>query len=517
VLSSTAESPLDSIAPPRPRRRLHAAEWVLGLIAFALSAAGSWIPSLWGDEVTSVLSAQRPLPSLFMMLGHVDAVHGTYYLLLHFWIDVFGASPFSVRLPSAIAAGLATAGVVALARRLSGGAGFDTAAGGPPGQRQITTTAVIAGVVCIILPRVTYMGEEARSYALSAACATWLTVLLVHIIQKRALRTRLWILYGIGVAVCAYVFLFSLLLLVSHAVVILSLRRPGWAQQWMRWAGVGLLLALPVIAYGIAERGQVAFLASRQAASFGSVFYGQWFGNPVCAVLAWTLVAAAIVVPLIPRFRRTFPQTEPNVFLLAAVWAGAPVAILLSVNVVSAIYSSRYLSFCVPAVALLIGSLLGRIRPLWISVVAVIALAACAAPSYVFDRTPYAKNGSDWANDAAVIQKYAHPGQGVIFDETTRPSQRPRLAMGGYPAAFAGLKDIELKTPWYENTSWSDTTYPLDHVLGRLDNVKTVWVLELRPSGTSADTTDLDTLRALGFSPARTFTEHRTTIIELTR
>src|SRR6185312_5693405 len=69
----------------------------LGLITTVIVAIGSWIPSLWGDEAASVLSAERPLPSLFRMLGHVDAVHGTYYFLLHFWVALFGASPFSVR------------------------------------------------------------------------------------------------------------------------------------------------------------------------------------------------------------------------------------------------------------------------------------------------------------------------------------------------------------------------------------------------------------------------------------
>src|ERR1700709_768814 len=84
-------------------RRVGVVAVVLGAAGLVLSAAGSWIPSLWGDEAASVLSAERPLPSLFRMLGNVDAVHGTFYLFLHFWVSVFGASPFAVRFPSAIA------------------------------------------------------------------------------------------------------------------------------------------------------------------------------------------------------------------------------------------------------------------------------------------------------------------------------------------------------------------------------------------------------------------------------
>ncbi|WP_431280322.1 hypothetical protein [Leifsonia poae] len=107
----------------------------LGLFASLLAVAGSWIPSLWGDEAASLMSAERPLPSLFRMLGHVDAVHGTYYLGLHWWIAVAGTSPFAIRLPSAIAVGFAVAGTVAIAWRLA--------------DRRI---AVIAGLVCALLP-----------------------------------------------------------------------------------------------------------------------------------------------------------------------------------------------------------------------------------------------------------------------------------------------------------------------------------------------------------------------------
>ena len=73
------------------------------------SFAGSWVPSLWGDETVSIMSAERSLPSLFSALGHIDAVHGGYYLFLHGWIGLFGASELSVRLPSAIAVGFAAA------------------------------------------------------------------------------------------------------------------------------------------------------------------------------------------------------------------------------------------------------------------------------------------------------------------------------------------------------------------------------------------------------------------------
>lgn len=259
---------------------------VLGALATAISAAGSWIPSLWGDEAASVLSAQRSLPSLFRMLGNVDAVHGTYYFFLHFWVQVFGASPFSVRFPSAIAVGVAVAGIVVLGSRLA-----DTRVG------------VLAGIVAVVLPRITYMGEEARGYAMSAAGVVWLTILLVHIVGLDRPRKRLWVLYAVGLAACGYIFLFSLLIVVAHAVVVLPGRRRASLRPWIKAAVGGVVLAGPVIGFGISESGQIAFLAHRDSTNIRTILVTQWFGNDLLALVAWALIITAIAVWGVTSYR----------------------------------------------------------------------------------------------------------------------------------------------------------------------------------------------------------------------
>jgi mannosyltransferase len=334
------------------------------------------------------------------------------------------------------------------------------------------------------------------------------------------------VLYGIGVAICGYIFLFSLLVLVAHAVLVLSLRRRSLRRTWLKSVGLGAVLALPVIVYGVSERNQIAFLADRSDATFADITVGQWFENDTTAVLAWALILTAIVVPLVRQLRGRRQPTgllridtglrrEPRFMAMITTWLLAPTVILVAVNAVHPIYSSRYLSFCVPAVALVIASLVTRIGRNWIAGIVLVALAATSVPSYLHDRTPYAKNGSDWAADAAVIQANARAGDGVIFDESTKPSKDPRLAMGGYPAAFRGLKDIEIKAPWYDTTGWHDSVYPLDEVTDRLAGVDTVWVIEYRAAGTTGDSYDLSELGGLGYTVTRTFGEHSSVILEL--
>lgn len=482
----------------------------LGLITVVVVAIGSWIPSLWGDEAASVLSAERPLPSLFRMLGNVDAVHGTYYLLLHFWVQLFGASPFSVRLPSAVAAGITVAGVVVLATRLSG-----------------RRAGVLAGLVCIMLPRLTNMGSEARGYALSAACVTWLSILLVTLVSSDRPRRALWVLYALGVAACGYVFLFSLLIVVPHAVTVFLLKENAVSRTWRRAVAGGFLLAAPVIIYGVFESGQIGFLATRNATTVITTTVTPWFGNTLLAVVAWALILVAVVVACVGwlRARRVAGSDgdslgtgrRPSLVVLSLVWLIAPATILISIDSVHAIYSSRYLSFATPSAALLIGWLLSRVRRWWIAGVPLLIFATAAAPSYLAQRTPYAQNNSDWAVVASFFHTHAFPGDAIVFDEATRLSRRPRLALRLYPADFAGLKDVTLKSPWWATDGWYDSTFSLESVASRLDGVPRVWLIEARWPGEKASHFDLSTLSRLGFTTANRYPEHSDVIVELTR
>ena len=512
--------------PERPRT-VRLAAGVLGLLGVLVSALGSWIPSLWGDEATSVLSSQRSFSSLFSMLGNVDAVHGSYYVLLHFWVDVFGPSAVSVRFPSAVAVGFMVAGVVILTTRLSD-----------------ARTGVYAGVLALALPRVTYMGEEARGYALSAACVVWVTILLVHILQKDAPKRRFWGFYALSIALCAYVFLFSLLILLAHAAIVFAHGDRAVRARWLRAIGGALVVALPVIGYGIGERGQIAFLANRDAANLRTLIVGQWFGNSVLATLGWLAVVASLVFAVV-AWRRTGADrkrpiafSNPNIVLLSAVWSLGSMLLLVGVNAIHPVYSSRYLSFAAPGVAILIAWLLGRLAlatgrntnpagqkgkteglpwSRWLSVLLLGAFVAGSVPSYLADRTPYAKNNSDWAEVSAVIKAQSSPGDGILFDEGTRPSRAPRLAMHAYPDSYIGLLDIALNQPYAETTNWHDSVFPLADVTARLDGINRVWLVEYMTPGSKASTYNLRLLSDLGYTVSRSWPLHSDVVLELTR
>jgi len=508
----------------RPPRRL--GPWTIalafGLAATVLSAAFSWVPSLWGDEAATLLSAKRPVGSLLGMLLHVDAVHGLYYLGMHGWIRLAGESAFALRLPSALAVGAAVAAVTLIAGRRGG-----------------RRAALVAGIVACVLPRLTYAGEEARSYAFTAAAAAWLTLLLLWLIDgggrrlTPGARRLAWVLYGAGMALTSYLFLYTATLIVAHGVALLASRASrATARCWALASSAAVLTLVPLAVLAYLERNQIAYLG--ETPDDPSIwYYFLWFGMPWVAIAAWALIGVA----LWPAWRAWRLRAHRSVargprpvstVLIASTWLFLPTGVLLLVNAAFPLYTGRYSTFAAPAAALLVaegilvlGRRLGRDprRVVGATVTATLVFVALCAPVYVLQRGPYAKNDSDWAEVSAAMATNAAPGDAVVFDQSAKPSQRPRLAMRTYPAGFAGLKDPTLRVPYYRNDGWADRQYSVaqaDH-RGRFDGIERVWLIELDIEGVE-DTWGLRDLHTLGFAETgRHIETHRSDIIELTR
>jgi mannosyltransferase len=476
-------------------RSIAALASAIGAITTLLSAAGSWVPSLWGDEVTSVMSAQRPLASLLMMLGHVDAVHGTYYLGLHLWGALFGFSPFSVRFPSALAVGAAAAGVVVLVARL-----------------RSRRAAVIAGLMCAILPRVTYMGEEARSYAFSAAIVTWLTVVLVIALQSERVRTRWWVVYGAVLAVGIYTFLYTVLFVVVHLLIVVAARAPRRTLTgWITASTAGVVCTAPLMVFAVLERAQISYLGSTPQFAPDTLISSLWFGQMPFSLLAWALILVAVVAQVRRARQNRATAALPfrvSLEFVAVAWLLIPAGLLIGMFAFVPDFTARYVSFSAPAAAILlacgIDALLGFRG--WVGLIAMLLVLLLAVPIDVAERTPYAKNQSDWAQISAAVGEHARPGDAVVFDESARLSKRPRLAMHAYPAGFEGLRDVTLQTPFTRATTWHDLAYTVHAAarLGRFDGVTRVWLIEYASSAAHPDSYGVADLQQLGFQATST-------------
>jgi mannosyltransferase len=502
---------------PRDSRVARLAPWVGGALSAVVSWLGSWSPSYWGDEAASVLSATRPLGSLFGELGRVDAVHGVYYLFLHGWIRIFGASELSTRAPSALAVGLAVAGIIVLAMRFTG-----------------VGVAVLAGAVCAVLPRMTWAATEARSYALASAAGVWLTVALIAVIRKGGARRGGWIRYALALGAAPYLFLFLGLLVPVHGLF-LALARAGRAVlvRWLSALVVAAALAAPIVVLASDQRGQVAFLARRHYLTPEDVLVAQWFGTTATAAVCWTLILCGVVAA--GAGRSGARRGERHLTVLALLWLVLPTALVILESAGgTAVYNMRYLSLSTPAAALLVGlgvAAVARwsaagVRALRIAeravgwsrrAIALLLLAlvvTASTPPYLAERGPYGKDGgSDWRQLSSYLGATARPGDAVVFDETTKPSQDPRLALRLYPEGFRGLEDVELRRA-YDRRPWLwDDVRPLAETYGRL--TPTVWAVELPRS--VAEPVDVSALAARGYAVASVHRVHRVVVYRMTR
>lgn len=443
----------------------------LAIAVLAAVISGAWAsrPSLWFDEGATIsASASRTLPELWSLLGHIDAVHGLYYLLMHGWFAIFPPTELWSRLPSCLAIGAAAAGVVVFAKQFSG-----------------RTTAVCAGAVFAILPRVTWAGIEARSSALSVAAAVWLTVLLVAAV--RCNTQRRWLLYALVLMLSILVSINLALLVPAYATMVPLLASGKSRKSPVIWWTVVTAAALgamtPFILFAHGQVWQVGWIAGLNRNIILDVIHRQYFDHSVpFAILAGLIVAAGIAAHLAGA-RGPGGDTH-RLVLVSAAWIVVPTAVVLIYSAtVEPIYYPRYLILTAPAAAVILAVCVVTIaRKPWLIAGVVFLLAAAAFPNYFFtQRGPYAKEGWDYSQVADVISAHAKPGDCLLVDNTAGWRPGPiRALLATRPAAFRSLIDVERGTYGPKVGTLWDGHVAVWLTTAKIDKCPTLWTIANR-------------------------------------
>ena len=282
---------------------------VVGVLGAAVSLAGASRPSFWYDEAATIsASHSRSLGQLWQMLSNVDAVHGLYYLIMHGWFQIFPPTEFWSRAPSGLAVGGAAAGVVVLGRQFSS-----------------RTVAVIAGILCAILPRATWAGVEARPYALSMMAAVWLTVLLVFAARRN--NAWVWLFYGIAMAISILLDVYLGLLFLAHVVFICVFRRTGTVVVSFAITSVLIVCALaPFVVLAADQVHQISWITPIGRRTIEDVTVQQYFErSPPFALLSALVVAGAIVLWLCTSAQLGEPHRQ--LLTIALAWLVIPTAV----------------------------------------------------------------------------------------------------------------------------------------------------------------------------------------------
>lgn len=467
----TAILPRPTLAPVAEKRqtRLALSPILVGLAGLVTSLIGLTGASIWYDEAASITAATRSWPQLWHMLGTVDAVHGAYYVMLHLIFDVVGYSPVALRLPSAFAVGLTAAAIVLFARQF--------------GRPRL---GVIAAIVFLLLPRTTWMATEGRSYAITALLAIIVTMALAHAVHAKTRRS--WVIYGVLVVVSCIVFIYLALVVVAHGVAIAWwLRARGAparqsATRWLLAASVAAVALIPFAMVVIGESGQVSWLGTPK---LDQVLLAQWFYTSLpFAVVGWALVIAGSV------FLARVPGLSLGKLVVPLVLV--PTVLLVLVSFAMPLYTPRYLSMCLPFVAIAAAAALDRVLSHRRVAIALLVLAALAVPQAIGQRQPEARDDAAWPQVSAYLAADRGDAEVAIIYGTVygHPTATARVMAYAYPEGFADTVDVTLVTPAAESGRLWEFTAPLATRLDRLAEVEVVYLVtsisrDLRPQTTS--------------------------------
>jgi mannosyltransferase len=439
-------------------------------------------PSLWRDEGYTLAAASRPPAAILALAGRQDGVHGLYYLIMHYVVAVLGTSEVALRLPSLLAAGVAAGLTGLLGSRLARGTGSPASPG----------TGMLAGVLLAALPLTTWYAQDARPYALTAACAAGASWLLISAAGDG--RWRWWAGYAAAITLLGMFNLYALLLLPAHGIsLLLTRQQPGGRaarQRWLAAALVALVLLSPLVAVTVGQAGAFSWVSSPTVATVGTLL-SDFAGSRYLVLVVAGLAALCIVAEY-----RDDRLASWGMSTVAVPWLVLPPAVLLAVSVIHPVYVERYVVFCLPAVALLTAAGLGwlarltrqawltrRTRlakpaPAWPGLVAalpsVLILAAMAAllagPQLSVRQT--AQRPDNLRGVAAILAAQERPGDAVIY-----LPWNARAASLAYPAPFSRLRDIGLGRSGEASGTLAGLAVPERVLAARLGTASRVWIV----------------------------------------
>lgn len=418
-------------------------------------------PSFTRDETATLAAVHRSFPQLVRMLGTVDVVHGGYYALIWVVVRAAGSGEFALRLPSAVALAVTAALVTALGGRLVS-----------------SWAGLAAGLAFAVLPPVSWFAETAREGALVAALGTLASYCLVRALQAEAARRR-WITgYGVSLAFLGLANLFALLIVLAHAITLTVLRRRyrvgrGLIAGWLIAAVAALIVVSPVAVAGYGQLHQIHWL---KPTGLGQVLSVQRIIGPSVLFLLTVVVCLAGVAAARSRLPQYWPA---GLLALAVPWLVLPPVILLLASLVHPVYTYRYIVYCIPAAALLIGAAVAALGR-YAGPVALVLIVVAGLNAQVAERYPDGHGINIRAADR-VVARHAEPGDALLnVSAQIGPGKGSglRTLEGAYPYGLARLHDVSRGVSAQQSATLGGTYAPAPLIRQRLARVRRLWVVE---------------------------------------
>lgn len=217
--------------------------------------------SIWHDEGYTMMLA--PMGPIGILERTARDVHPPlYYLVLHYWLQLFGTSELAARSLSALCLLTAIPLAYLLMKRLYS-----------------ERAAMVAAVLTAFSPFLIRYGQEARMYGMVALISLFATYSLVRALQDKS--RAWWLIYALSIAAGLYTHYYVIFLIVVHWVYVayLTNRQSGSGLKNGWWWGSNVLAA-----------SIFALWLPSAIAQFARVQGGFWIPEPTVSTLPNTIL-----------------------------------------------------------------------------------------------------------------------------------------------------------------------------------------------------------------------------------
>ncbi|MGA2528784.1 MAG: glycosyltransferase family 39 protein [Acidimicrobiales bacterium] len=401
--------------------------------------------SLWNDEIHSALIATHHVGGLWSAVSADGGNMMLYYLLLHGVVTLFGYGQIALRVLSATAGAALTPVVFFLGRRMFG-----------------FRTAAIATALVAVSPALVVWDQQARGYVLGTLLITLSLLALLRAIERPS-RPR-WLLWGALVVLSLYTLVYAPMFLVPQCLALAC-----WPQArrqlrpMLAVICVAGLAFVPLVVLLLRSPADNVLLTNPPPSTSESLHIlevlslGAAPDLVVVTVLARVIAVAGLVcfivagTELLSRLRRGAADFETVCLGVLLSWLVVPLLVDTIFSLVyRSIFNSSFLLQSVPAGALTIAFVIGKLLPKAASNMTAVAFTALLLAALV---PTYAVSYEQWAQASRYIAKAAQVGDCLTVN-------KPGLAsnLGFYLSSEAPTTDkIRLAMP---QMPWSEVMEP---------------------------------------------------------
>jgi mannosyltransferase len=422
--------------------------WLVALVALAvtLGAVLRFVTTshIWLDEAITVEISGRHLPALFTALRH-DGAPPLYYLLLHFWMELFGQGDVAVRALSGVLS-LATLPLAWFAgRRVARVA----AAFGHIAPHAVDRTGTAVLLLFATSPYAIRYGTETRMYVLVVFLSLLFALVLARALEQP--RPRRWTALTAVTAALAYTHYWTLLMLATVAIFLLlqARRRPHYRAPCLRAlyamlaAGLLFLPWVPTFVFQMLHTGTPWAVPVHAEVLLDTVF--SWAGPAsLGALLALVLLLMAFLgytaLPAGDGLHLQLAGRVPGRYL-AAMWLVPLVLAYGAFALGGSAYAERYTGISLPPFLLLAGLGIGLL-PSRGTVTGLLVLICVAG--LLGGRALNGRERTNAAEVATLIQDQARPGDVVAYcPDQLGPAVHRMLTRRG----VTGIKEVSFADP----------------------------------------------------------------------